>query len=316
MKIASLEAPKKFVIVEKPLPKIEENEVLVKTKSCGVCTSELEIWAGTPDWIKYPLFIGHEASGIVEAIGSSVTSVKHGDHVAAWIEQRGYAEYFSVKADYLYKLKPETPFDLALGEPISCSVNGVRKLDVQLNESVCIVGCGFMGLIMLQVFQVRGAGLMIAVDSRDSMLQLAQKLGATYCFNPSTTDVVKKVKDLTHGKGVDIAVEAAGKQVTLDLSSNLVRMEGKLEVFGFHQGESRLVNWGFWNWMAFQIVNGHSRSAHTYVEGMRIGLELLEAKKLNMADLVTHRFSLNDINEAFQLAVDKPDGFVKSVIAF
>lgn len=316
MKVASLDGPKKFVILEQPLPKIESDEVLVKTKSCGICTSELEIWEGTPEWIKYPLFIGHEASGIVEAVGSKVTSVKPGDHVAAWIEGNGYAEYFSVKSEYLYKLSPKTPFDLALGEPISCSVNGVRKLDVQLNDSVCIVGCGFMGLIMLQVFKVRGAGLLIAVDARDSMLQLAKKLGATHCFNAAKNDVVREIKNLTADKGVDIGVEAAGKQVTLDLTAKLVRMEGKLEVFGFHQGEPRLVNWGFWNWMAFQIVNGHSRSAHIYVEGMRLGLELLESNKINMSELVTHRFSLNEINDGFQLAVDKPDGFVKGVIVF
>lgn len=316
MKIASLVAPGKFTIIEQPLPEIEADEVLVKTKSCGICTSEHEIWKGTPEWIQYPLFIGHEASGIVETVGSKVTDFQPGDHVAAWIESRGYADYFSVKCDYIYKLKPETPFDLALGEPISCSVNGVRKLDVQLNESVCIVGCGFMGLIMLQVFRVRGAGLMVVVDTRETMLQLAAKLGATHCFNPLKMDVAKAVKDLTGGKGVDIGVEAAGKQETLDLTSNLVRMEGKLEVFGFHLGEARRVNWGFWNWMAFQIVNGHSRSAHIYVEGMRIGLELLEAGKLNMAALVTHRFPLDEINDAFRLAINKPDDFVKAVVVF
>jgi len=316
MKIASLTGPKKFSIIDKPMPILEADEVLVKTKACGICTSELEIWKGTPEWIKYPLFIGHEASGIVEAVGSKVTTIIPDDHVAAWIESKGYADYFSVKYNHLYKMKSDTPFDLALGEPISCSVNGVRKLDVQLNESVCIVGCGFMGLIMLQVFKVRGAGLLIAIDPRDHMLELASKLGATHCFNPRKIDVVPAIQDLTGGKGVDIGVESAGKQETLDLTSNLVRMEGKLEVFGFHQGDPRRVDWGYWNWMAFQIVNGHSRSAHIYVEGMRIGLELLEADKLNMTDLVTHRFPLTAINDAFQMAVDKPDSFVKAVIIY
>jgi threonine dehydrogenase-like Zn-dependent dehydrogenase len=93
-------------------------------------------------------------------------------------------------------------------------------------------------------------------------------------------------------------------------------MEGKLEVFGFHVGEPRAVPWGFWNWMAFQIINGHVRSSSIYVEGMKIGLGLVEAGKLDMRPLVTHRFPLRDINHAFEYATKKPEGFVKGVIAF
>jgi threonine dehydrogenase-like Zn-dependent dehydrogenase len=173
-----------------------------------------------------------------------------------------------------------------------------------------------MGLIMLQVFRLRGVGLLIAVDTRDSVLKMAKKLGATHALNPRREDVVSAVKDLTGGQGVDIGVEAAGKQETLDLATDLVRMEGKLEVFGFHQGKPRSVRWDYWNWMAFQIVNGHSRSGEVYVEGMQIGLKLLEAHKLNMADLVTHRYPLERISEAFQTASKKPEGFLKGVITF
>jgi threonine dehydrogenase-like Zn-dependent dehydrogenase len=231
-----------------------------------------------------------------------------------WAENFGYGEYLVASEDYLYLLKEDTPFDLALGEPIACAVNGVRKLDPQLNDSICLVGCGFMGLIMLQVFQRRGVGMIVAVDTRDSVLELAGKLGATHTLNPMQTDVSNEIKELTDGKGVDIGVEASGIQQTLDLTSSLVRMEGKLEVFGYHQGGLRSVDWAYWNWMAFQIVNGHSRSAQIYVEGMKIGLEMLERNALNMKDLVTHRFALNDINKAFEMAVQKPDGFIKGVI--
>ena len=115
---------------------------------------------------------------------------------------------------------------------------------------------------------------------------------------------------------MDIGVECAGRQQTLDLAGNVVRMEGKLEVFGFHQGEPRAVPWGYWNWMAFQIVNGHVRSAHIYVEGMRQGLGLLEAGRLNMEPLVTHRFPLAEINRGFEVAASKQEGFVKGVISF
>lgn len=316
MKAAILKAPRKLVIEELPIPKIKEDEVLIKTKICGVCTSELDIWNGVNKGIKFPIFIGHEVSGIIEKTGPKVRAVKPGDAVSVWCDGKGYAEYVAIKEDYVYKLKNKNLLTQALGEPIACSVNGVRKLNVQLNESVCIVGCGFMGLIMLQVFKVTGAGMIIAVDTRESILTIAKKLGAHHTFNPLKHNVKNEIYHLTNQRGVDIGVEAAGNQKSLDLTSEIVRMEGKLEVFGFHQGEARQVNWGYWNWMAFQIINGHTRSPHIYVEGMRIGLQLLEMNKLKMKDLVTHYFPLTQINNAFEVAVKKPNDFIKGVITF
>lgn len=316
MKAAVLHGPKDFRIEDRPVPTIARDEILVRTVASGICTSELDMWEGKAKGLEFPRFIGHEPAGIVEDVGKEVKSLRAGDHVAVWSEGKSYAEYFAAKEAHAYKLKPDTPFQEALGEPIACSVNGVRKLNVELNETVCIVGCGFMGLIMLQVFRISGSGPVIVVDPRESMRSLAKELGAEHVLNPHTEDVRTMVKELTDGKGVDIGVEAAGIQETLDLTTDLVRMEGKLEVFGFHQGEPRTVPWGYWNWMAFQIVNGHTRSSHIYVEGMKLGLELLEAGKLNMKPLVTHTFALSDINKAFEVASSKQEGFVKGVVKF
>jgi L-iditol 2-dehydrogenase len=316
MKAAILYGPRNFKIEDRPMPEIGRDEVLVRTVASGICTSELDMWEGKAKGLEFPRFIGHEPAGVVERVGPEVTTLRVGDHVAVWSEGKSYAQYFAAKEGHAYKLLRTTPFAEALGEPIACSVNGVRKLHVELNESVCIVGCGFMGLIMLQVFLTSGAGTVIVVDPRESMRSLAKSLGASYVMNPKTEDVRARVKELTGGKGVDIGVEAAGIQETLDLTGDLVRMEGKLEVFGFHQGEPRSVPWGYWNWMAFQIVNGHTRSGHIYVEGMKLGLQLLESGKLNMKPLVTHQFSLDEINKGFEVASSKREGFVKGVVAF
>lgn len=316
MQAAILEAPQRFVVTEQPVPEPGPGEVRVKAAVCGMCSGELEMWAGHVPGYEYPKFIGHEVSGYVDAVGPRVAGLREGDRVTVYAEGRGYAEYVVVPAAWAVKLAPETPFDLALGEPIACSVNGVRKAAPELGDSVALVGCGFMGLIMLQVFRAAGAGRLIAVDRRPSMLDLARRLGATDTLNPDEVDVVAAVKEKTDGRGVDIGVEAAGIQATLDLASKLVRMEGKLEVFGFHQGGLRQVDWAFWNWMAFQIVNGHTRSSHVYVEGIRIGVGLMEAGRLDMAPLVTHRFPLADINRGFEMAVSKAEGFVKGVVTF
>jgi threonine dehydrogenase-like Zn-dependent dehydrogenase len=316
MKAALLQAPGRFSVETLPVPNPGPGELLVKTAVCGICTSELEIWRGKLPGLEYPRFIGHEPSGTVVKVGEGVTDFAAGDHVSVWSEGKSYAEYFTSKADYAAKLKPETVLEQAIGEPIACSTNGVRKADPQLNDSVAIIGCGFMGLIMLQVFRARGVGLVVAVDTRKSIRDLALKLGATHALDPAAVNVVAAIKDLTGGRGVDIGVEAAGTQKTLDVAADVTRMEGKLEVFGFHVGAPRLVPWGTWNWMAFTIINGHVRSSEIYVQGMKIGLRLLESGKLVMGPLITHRFPLDKINEAFNTAAEKREGFVKGVIAF
>lgn len=316
MKAAILKKPGYFTIEERDIPAIGPNEILVKAKVCGICTSELDMWEGKAIGLEFPRFIGHEVAGIVENVGNNVRQIKPGDRVAIYAEGEGYAEYIAVPQEYAIKLNPIIKFEHALGEPIACSVNGVRKLKLEIQESVCIVGCGFMGLIMLQVFKSAGAGILIAVDTRDSILNIAEQLGATHALNPLHSDVIKEIKKITGNRGVDVGIEAAGTQQTIDMTTQIVRMEGKLEIFGFHQGEPRKIDWGFWNWMAFQIINGHTRSRHIYIEGMRIGLDLMTAGKLNMAPLVTHTFPLNDINEGFRTASQKDDSFVKGVITF
>lgn len=316
MRAAILERPRHFELTERPIPAPGPGEILVRTEICGMCTGELEQFEGKAADLEYPRFIGHEVSGVVEAVGPRVESVAPGDRVTVYSEGKGYADYTVVPASWAVKLAAGTPFELALGEPIACSVNGVRKVDPQLGDSVAIVGCGFMGLIMVQVLRARGAGAVIAVDRRQRVLDLAMDLGATHVFNPDEVDVEKKIRSMTGERGVDIGIEAAGAQATLDLTSRLVRMEGKLEVFGFHLGERRTVDWAYWNWMAFQIVNGHTRNPDVYVEGIRIGVQLMESGKLNMEPLVTHRFRLEDINVGFETAIAKSDDFVKGVIEF
>lgn len=315
MRAAILEAPGKFEIVDRPKPVPSDNDVLVSSEVCGICTSELDMWEGGTD-IEFPRFAGHEVSGIVESVGSNVTDISPGDKVALYAEGEGFADYVKVPADWAVVLDDGIPFEHALGEPIACAVNGVKKTRPELGDTVCIVGCGFMGLIMLQLFLARGVGTVIAVDTRSSVLELAARLGAGRTLNPDSDDVKKDVMELTNGKGVDIGVEAAGIQATLDLTSEVVRMEGKLVVFGFHQGPRRSVDWGYWNWMAFDIVNGHTRNRNAYVEGMRTGLKMLAGGKLLMEPLVTHRFAIENINEGFETAASKPNGYVKGVVVF
>jgi threonine dehydrogenase-like Zn-dependent dehydrogenase len=122
------------------------------------------------------------------------------------------------------------------------------------------------------------------------------------------------VKSLTDGRGADVSFEVTGVQEPLTMLGEVTRMSGKTVIVGYHQGEPRQIPLGYWNWMAFQILNAHFREEATVLRGMRIGMRLLTSGQLSLEDLVTHRFELSEIGRAFQTAHDKPKGFLKSTV--
>jgi threonine dehydrogenase-like Zn-dependent dehydrogenase len=130
----------------------------------------------------------------------------------------------------------------------------------------------------------------------------------------STTPLPAGVKDLTEGAGADVTFEVTGAQAALDTIGDATRMSGKLVLVGFHQGGPRQIPLSQWNWMAFSLLNAHFRDVGVIMRGMSIGMELLDAGLLRMEPLVTHRFELTAIDEAFATAVEKPPGFIKAVV--
>jgi L-iditol 2-dehydrogenase len=313
MKIAVLQAPRNFEIIEESIPEIAPDEVLLRVAACGVCTSELDQWEGKAGGITYPRFPGHEASGIVEQVGSQVVSFRPGDRVAAWVTSRGFGEFVSVKAEYCFPAG-DMPLDLALAEPLACSVNAVEMANLSLSDDVVIIGAGFMGNLVQKLVQLKGPRHVIVADTRPDALERAKEMGATRVVDVRNESLPEVVKQLTDGLGADVSFEATGAQAPLTMLGDVTRMSGKVVIVGFHQGGMREIPLAYWNWMAFQIHNAHFREISTIMRGMRIGMRLLTSGRLSLEDLVTHRFRLNDINQAFATACEKPEGFVKSTV--
>jgi len=316
MRVAALHGPHDFRIEEKPQPAIGDNDCLLRVRACGICHSEISQWEARQEGLDYPRYIGHEVAGEVLAVGKNVNTFKPGDHVAVWTDRQGYAEMVAVHADWVFPIAPHIPFAHALAEPIACTTNGVWKANVQLGDSIALVGTGFMGLILLQELKLRGPSQIIAIDVREPMLKLATQLGATTTIDPQKDNAAECIKQLTNGRGVDIAFEVGGTQGTLDLAADLCRMEGKLVIFGYHPGPRQIKNLGYWNWMAFDIINAHFRDMNTILRGSRVGMHLLNDGKIDMSKLVTHTFPLEEIEKGFLAAKEKPPGFVKSVVVF
>src|SRR5215211_6032234 len=306
MKIAALQGPRQFEVIDAPVPEIAPDEVLLRVAACGVCTSELDQWEGKAN-INYPHYPGHEVSGIVEKVGSKVQSFKPGDKVGAWVTSRGFAEYVSVKAEYCFPAG-DVPLDLALAEPMACAVNAVELANLSLGDDVVIIGAGFMGNLMQKLITLQGPRRLIVADVRQDALERARQLGASHVVDIIQENLPERVKELTEGKGADASFEVTGLQAPLQMVGEVTRMSGKVVIVGYHQGGLRQINVAYWNWMAFQVINAHFRELETIQRGMRIGMRLLTSGRLSLEGLVTHRFSLADVNEAFRVAHEKPAG--------
>ena len=302
MRLAVLSAPRRLDVVEQPVPEPAAGEVLLRVAGCGVCASELDMWEGRSA-VDYPRFPGHEVSGVVER---GADGFEPGDPVAAWVTERGFADYVAVRAEHCFPAG-DVPLDLALAEPLACAVNAVELAAPALGDDVAIVGAGFMGNLVQKLVQLTGPRAVVVADTRADALERARTLGAT-----RTVDV--RAESLA-GLDADVTFEVTGAEAGLLAAGDATRMSGKLAIVGYHQGEPRAIPLGHWNWMAFQILNAHFRDVDTIMRGMRTGMRLLTSGRLRLDDLVTHRFPLAQVNRAFAVAAEKPAGFVKATVS-
>jgi len=313
MRVAVMERPGSFELREEPVPAIGRDDVLLRVVACGVCTSELDMWSGLAGHAVYPWYPGHEVSGVVEAVGDDVSSLSQGDAVAAWVTTRGYADVVAVPEEHCFP-SGDVPLHLALGEPLACAVNVVELAEVALADDVVVIGAGFMGLLALELVLLRGPRHVIVADARAEALERARKLGATHVVDVSSESLEDAVKGLTGGAGADVTFEMTGVQDALTAAGDVTRMSGTVVIGGYHQGEPRQIPLAAWNWMAFRIANGHFRDVGTILRGMRRGMRLLTSGRISLDGLVTHRFELERIDDAFRTAVERPDGFVKATV--
>ena len=314
MRIAVLRGREAFEVEEAPVPPVRPDEVLVRVVASGVCASELEPWVDGPAEGE-PRYLGHEVSGVVVAAGAEVTDLVVGDRVGVWVTERGFADYVAVRSAYCRRAG-DVPLDEALAEPLACAANAVELADVRLGDDVVVIGAGFMGNLVQLLVGLRGVRNLVVADARADALERARGLGATRVVDVTRESLVDVVAEVTGGAGVDLTFECTGTQGALVTAGETTRMSGKVAIVGYHQGAAREIPLAWWNWMAFTVVNGHFRDLAVILRGMTIGTRLLASGRISLAGLVTHRFPLERINEAFATLRDKPEGFTKAVIVF
>jgi threonine dehydrogenase-like Zn-dependent dehydrogenase len=298
-------------LVEVPVPEPGEGEVRLRLEGSGVCGSDLPLWSGRP-WFEYPQppgAPGHEGWGVVDAVGPGVTELAEGDRVAG-LTYRAYAEYDVARAEELVPLPDGVEY--FPGEALGCAVNVINRSGIEEDDTVAVVGAGFLGCVIGQLAATAGARV-LAVSRRRSSLETAAAMGAAETI-ALEEPVVERVEELTGGELCDVVVEAAGVQATLDLAGPLTRTRGRLVIAGFHQDGGRQVDMQLWNWRGLDVVNAHERDPRVYVEGIREAATAVGEGRLDPSPLYTHRFGLDEVDAALDTAVERPDGFMKALV--
>lgn len=313
---AVVEAPRSAEVRAVALPEPGEGEVRLRLRGSGVCGSSLPIWEGRP-WFDYPLepgAPGHEGWGVVDAVGEGVSDLAPGDPVAA-LTFHAHAEYDVASAAAVVRLPAEledVPFP---GEPLGCAMNVFERSGITEGQTVCVVGVGFLGALLVQLAAAAGARV-LAVSRRDFALQKALEAGAEEVVPFGDGEgVAERIGAWTGGEGCDRVIEAVGVQESLDLAGRLPRVRGRLVIAGFHQDGERRVDMQHWNWNGLDVINAHERDPARYVHGMRKAVEAVREGRLDPRPFLTHRYELDELADAYEAMRTRPEGFLKAWVA-
>jgi propanol-preferring alcohol dehydrogenase len=313
-----------FKVEEVPTPEPGPGEVLVKIAGCGVCHTDLHYTDhNVPTFKKPPLILGHEASGIVTALGEGVTIWSEGDRVLLPAVygcgvcdacRRGrenicnnmimfgnnidgaFAEYIAVSQHTLFALPQELPLieSSIIADAITTPYQAVaNRGQVKPGDSVVVFGCGGIGLNVIQMATAAG-GQVIAVDIVDEKLAWAERMGAVATVNSSQVERVDKEIRKLSGGGVDVAFEAIGLPVTQEAAFASTRNGGRLVLVGY-SAKPMSLNSGRTMYREMEIVGSLGCPASEYPKV----IELARVGKVKVKELVTAHFPLDQINDAF-----------------
>ncbi|MGD8538394.1 MAG: zinc-binding dehydrogenase [Candidatus Aminicenantes bacterium] len=329
MKAAVFHGPNQPLKIEEiDIPKIEPNEILVKVAACGVCNTDLHyIDHGVPTFKKPPMILGHEPSGIVEKVGENVENFKAGDRVlippvfsCGYCDNcrlgkenicfnmlmlgnhidGAYAEYTKAPAKDCQHLPEDLPLEESsiIADAISTPYHAVKnRAQVKPGDSVVVFGCGGVGINVVQTAAAAGASV-IAVDIIDKKLEVAKQLGAKHTINPTDKEdkaLLKEIRVLTGG-GADIAIEAIGNPKTIELAPATVKAGGLHCQVGYTH-HSVPVNMGR---LMFRETEIRGSLGCRPVDYPKI-IEMVRAGKIQLEPVVTHKFKLDEINDAFEV---------------
>jgi S-(hydroxymethyl)glutathione dehydrogenase/alcohol dehydrogenase len=312
-------------LMELKIPELKPGQVLVDVAFSGVCQSQLNEVQGKrgPDPF-LPHTLGHEGSGVVIALGEGVTKVKRGDRVVlTWLRGAGAdvpstsygSEIGTVNSGAISTFMSQTvicenrlvpildsmPFrEAAL---LGCAIptgGGIvlNTMQVKAGDSVAVFGVGGIGMSAIAIAVMQGAGMIIAIDVSEEKLERARRLGASHTVNAAIHDPLEAVKEATDGKGVDFAVEAAGRREVMETAFRSVRDGGGLCVLAGNVPIGDRISIDPFDLIRGKRIVGSWGGETDPDRDVALYASLFDEGKLNLDPLITHTYSLNGVNDA------------------
>lgn len=339
MKALVWERPYRVSIKEKERLHPKKGEVLIRTKSVGVCGSDLEIFQGGFVQAVPPLVMGHEACGIVEETTERVENIGVGDRVIVdpgifcgqcefcrkgsyWqCDQRGilgmqgrdgaYAEYFIMPSESCYRLPDFMNWDeAALIDIVADPLHAMDMVPLTVGETAAVFGPGPAGLSFVQLLRLAGASPVILAGTRPERLAMGKALGADLTINIREENAVERILEITRGRGVDVSIEASGSVRALSEALKVCRKQGRVMVFGIYSENASL-----------DMQDMHRRELTILGSSgcpwaMPRAIDLVASGKVRVAPMITHRVDLEGLERLFMEGVieQRKEGYIKGVL--
>jgi L-iditol 2-dehydrogenase len=345
MKAVVIRGPKDFGIENVPVPVPGRKEVLVKVEAVAICGSDPKLFNGTylgNTAQIFPFIAGHEFSGRVVALGEDVREFQIGDRVAGeahcgcgyckncmmglyniclnygksetghrhygFTWQGAYAEYNAYNVKSLTKMPDSVSYEEGtLVDTAGTSLSGIRLIGIVPGGYCVVVGPGPIGLCAMMIAQSMGAKVIMV--GRGQRLEAAKKLGADFTIDYEKEDVAGVVREITDGIGADEAVECAGNAVSVGYAINSVKRGGRVVLLGMPPAEE--INFPIKPVILDEIMVMGSRANPNVASNV---LRLIEWGDLNVKDMITHTFPLDQIHEALDTFNSRKDGALKVVL--
>ncbi len=294
-------------LLDVEVPDPAAHEVQIAGGACGICSWDVAT-AKLRGSMKPPAPPGHEGVGYVTRLGSDVSGLKEGDRVAGG----GFATMRNLPAAGVSKIPDsDLPDYCWIVEPVSCVVTGIDHCQIQPGARIAVIGCGFMGLMMLQVLLRSPLDALIAIDIVQSRLDMARQFGIAETFDTSRTDGGDLAETLK-AREIDIVVDTSGAQAGLDLATAIVKRGGRINLFGWMKGESASFDPSGWHMGGYTIVNSSPSSRIRETTGPAI--RLIDSGIVDLRPLVTHVAPLAEYPALMQQVLAGEQTYIKGVV--
>ena len=329
MKATLYEGNKTFNVIEKEIEQPGKGEVRIKVAYVGVCGTDVHIYHGMMDKrVNIPETIGHEMSGVIDAVGEEVSDFAIGDkvvvrplddrlvkpsdkgfnHICAELKFIGIdspgamQEYWNVPAFTLHKLKKDTDLKLAaLIEPLSVATHDVRMSGLKAGETAVVLGGGPIGLLVAMVAKEVGANVIVS-EVNEKRIAKAKELGLN-AVNPTKLDLVKYVREQTEGRLADVVFEVAGVQPALDVMTEVAGIRGRIVMVAIH-GQKKEVDLFKFFWKELKLIGARVYEKEDYEKSIK----LITANELPFEEMITDVQPLSNIQKVFENIDNNPDG--------